>query len=145
MEANKPQYQIINILFLESSFHRTRIFDDTKEIVSSLDVQKSINTNAPPVSPGGLNTIIVDLIVNITGSQPDSTVVYKCNVVAVGIFEPVDTGDLNKEMFANVNGPAILFPFVREQVASLAQKAGINLLLPPVNFVKLHEDTNASK
>ena len=58
----------------------------------------------------------------------------------VGIFEcPTETDvQLSIENFSKVNAPAIIFPFVREHLASVSMKAGINpILLPAVNFVKL--------
>jgi preprotein translocase subunit SecB len=46
------------------------------------------------------------------------------------------------EQFASINAPAIIFPFIREHLASLTMKAGINppILLPPINFVKMAEE-----
>lgn len=42
------------------------------------------------------------------------------------------------QQFADINGPAIIFPFLREHLASMSLKAGIPpIMLPPINFIKL--------
>jgi preprotein translocase subunit SecB len=47
---------------------------------------------------------------------------------------------------AKANGPAIMFPFLREHLASITLKAGISpILLPSVNFIRLSEENNAKK
>jgi len=50
------------------------------------------------------------------------------------------------EQFAKANGPAIMFPFLREHLASVTLKAGINpILLPSVNFIRLSEENKVKK
>lgn len=46
------------------------------------------------------------------------------------------------QRFGRINCAAIIFPFIRESVAELSRKAGMNppILLPPVNFQKIYED-----
>ncbi len=42
------------------------------------------------------------------------------------------------ELFAEINCPAILFPFLRECIADITHRAGFSpLLLPAINFVEL--------
>lgn len=64
------------------------------------------------------------------------------NVRLAGLFEfkrKIDDEDLN--YIANVNCAAILYPFIRETVADLTRRSGFPaLLLPPLNFVRLHEE-----
>ncbi|MEO8589810.1 MAG: protein-export chaperone SecB [Flavobacteriales bacterium] len=61
----------------------------------------------------------------------------KAEVTMKGLFEQKGETQLNVDTFAQVNGPAILFPFIREQLASLTMKANIPpILLAPINFVK---------
>ena len=45
------------------------------------------------------------------------------------------------ERFANINAAAIIFPFVRENAATISAKAGMSpIMIPVTNFVKLYED-----
>lgn len=54
-----------------------------------------------------------------------------------GLFEGSQAG-LPLEQFAQVNAPAILFPYLRETVSNLTARSGHPaLLLPTVNFVEL--------
>ncbi|MBK6835049.1 MAG: protein-export chaperone SecB [Bacteroidetes bacterium] len=47
--------------------------------------------------------------------------------------------------FININAPAIIFPFVREEIASLTSKAGVGgVLIQPVNFVELNNNRIAN-
>lgn len=59
-------------------------------------------------------------------------------VTMAGIFEYTNNPIIPIEYFAKVNGPAILYPFVREHIASISTKANIGqILLPPINFVEM--------
>lgn len=59
------------------------------------------------------------------------------NIKMVGIFEKIGDSTLNPEDFGKVNGAAIIFPYIREQLTNLSAKAGIGLIiLPPFNFTK---------
>ena len=45
------------------------------------------------------------------------------------------------ERFANINAAAIIFPFIRENAATISAKAGMApIMIPVTNFVKLYED-----
>lgn len=58
----------------------------------------------------------------------------------VGLFTVPNNSPLPIEVFTNVNAPAIIFPFLREHLASISMKAGIQpIMLQPVNFVKNSE------
>jgi len=62
--------------------------------------------------------------------------VFKCDA------EPI----IPIEKFAIANGPAIMFPFLREHLASITLKAGISpILLPSVNFIRLSEEDKPKK
>ncbi|MET7253563.1 protein-export chaperone SecB [Dyadobacter fermentans] len=54
-----------------------------------------------------------------------------------GIFDfNLDGAGPAEDYLANVNAPAIIYPFIREHIASLTAKAGVDaLLIPPFNFV----------
>lgn len=59
----------------------------------------------------------------------------------VGIFERGEgTIASSDNDFVNINAPAMIFPFIREHIASLTSKAGLPpIMLPTVNFAKLYE------
>ena len=62
----------------------------------------------------------------------------------IGVFVKEGDVPLPLEDFGNVNGAAIIFPYIREQFSNLALKAGLGfIILPPINFVKMAEDKRA--
>jgi preprotein translocase subunit SecB len=70
----------------------------------------------------------------------DSKKLIEINVIYSGTFNKSNTSadDNALENFININAPAIIFPFVREEIAAITSKAGIGtVLLQPVNFVEL--------
>ncbi len=61
------------------------------------------------------------------------------DLTMVGVFEFCEsiTDELRRQ-YATINGPAIIFPFLRETLADLIRRAGFPpLLLPVTNFIKL--------
>ncbi|MCB5271063.1 MAG: protein-export chaperone SecB [Candidatus Cloacimonetes bacterium] len=69
----------------------------------------------------------------------DSTEVYNCEIVYIGVFEVVK-GSANMPLgeFLGTNAPAHLLPYIRESLSSLSQKAGLPaILLPPINILAL--------
>ena len=62
----------------------------------------------------------------------------KIKVVFCGNFEfnELITSALSKERFCETNAPAMIFPYLREFIASITGRAGLPpLLLPPLSFV----------
>ncbi|WP_288447892.1 protein-export chaperone SecB [uncultured Chryseobacterium sp.] len=44
------------------------------------------------------------------------------------------------ERFANINVAAMIFPFIRENVATISAKAGMSpIMIPVINFIELYE------
>ncbi|AUD03269.1 hypothetical protein CWM47_16365 [Spirosoma pollinicola] len=64
-----------------------------------------------------------------------------------GQFLVIDGTDQSiLDNFADINGPAILFPFVREIIASLTARAGIpTVLVQPLNFVDMAQRRQQSQ
>jgi preprotein translocase subunit SecB len=58
-----------------------------------------------------------------------------------GIFDVGEIDQITIDKFIILNGPAIVFPFVREHIATVSMKGGMApILLPPVNFLKVAEE-----
>jgi len=73
---------------------------------------------------------------------------FNFDVVFEGIFEFDTRVEISNENFQNIgliNCSAIIFPFVREHLADLTRRSGLPAFhLPPVNFVRLHEEQEVS-
>ena len=65
---------------------------------------------------------------------------FNAVIDVMGNFEKNGDTQLNIQDFANINAPAILFPYLREHLASLSMKANISpIVLEPVNFLAMAE------
>lgn len=71
--------------------------------------------------------------VSLTAEEKE---VCKINTVWVGFFSVVD-GHENMDInyYMKENSAALMFPFIREHIAAITQKAGIKpIYLPPINI-----------
>jgi preprotein translocase subunit SecB len=123
-------FRILHILLVESHFTREMIIDFQRQMESSLDIQTAMEKHE------GNNQYSVMLRATLK-SLHDNKVQFTAEVKMVGVFEKFGDPSFSDEQFTSVNAPAIIFPFIREHIASLALKAGIGtVLLAPVNFTK---------
>lgn len=120
---------------LESNFQRQWTLN-----LSNPEFKSEINIDIDDTRTNDSVSVTVSL--NYTAGAmktPEISAVIKM----VGVFIIGENGDLSIDNFAKINAPAIIFPFLREHLASLSIKAGINpILLPPVNFVKHQHQKN---
>jgi len=123
-------YSIEQVFLSKSSFYREPAIDFPKlqfgqeTIVDHID-----STNNPEDSK-----FIVQVTVKISGTVEEREVI-KIEVTTTGVFQRHGESALDEETFKKVNAPAIIYPFVREHIATVAVKSGIgSLLLPPINF-----------
>lgn len=132
MEQNtqtESGFRITQLILLESNFKReaTINFDPSKTTsVVNVDVNVQVAEN----------TIFVTE--TLTYKQMFEEVVeVSAEIKMVGVFEK--TGDVSFDLnnFGQINGAAIIFPYIREQLTNLSAKAGIGLIvIPPFNFTK---------
>lgn len=55
--------------------------------------------------------------------------------------ESEDDFENKLERFSHINAAAIIFPFIRENAATISAKAGMSpIMIPVTNFVKLYEE-----
>ncbi len=71
---------------------------------------------------------------------------YDIEVAVTGRFKPVgDDQPLSVSEFAHQNGPAILFPYVRQAIDDLSSRTHTNrLLLPPINVQSMMAEVDPS-
>ncbi|WP_294822661.1 protein-export chaperone SecB, partial [uncultured Flavobacterium sp.] len=86
------------------------------------------------------NVVTIGLTIILNGITDEKSQ-YEFKVKYVGVFEIGSEVELPVEKFIQANGPAILFPFLREHIASMSLKANISpILLPPINFLKFQKN-----
>lgn len=128
-------FKIMNLLLIESNFKREEMvtFDQTKtENIVNVDV--NVQVKEP--------NIFVTETLDYTQKLEDR-IEISAKIKMFGVFEKVGDTPLDLEEFGKVNGAAIIFPYIREQLTNLSSKAGIGLIiLPPFNFTKVKPNQN---
>jgi preprotein translocase subunit SecB len=120
-------YKIIEVFLVESYF---------KSYFNHSDADKAIETKIAVRNEKTALHLVVVVELQLTFKEADK-LILETKVQMMGIFEPSDWNDPLLEDFANINAPAIIYPFVREHIASLTTKAKTPYILPPFNFVEL--------
>lgn len=132
IEDNKQTesgFKILNLLLLESTFKR-----EVNVTFNNAEVQNNVDVS--------VNVQIKDNIIFVTETVKFDQIFNQITEVSitvkmVGMFEKHGVSELDSEAFGNVNGAAIIFPYIREHITNLSTKAGLGMiLLPPFNFTK---------
>lgn len=122
-------FKIHNILLLESDFKRVPnvVFDDPS-ITHDIRIEGEVTVNPEKNIVSIIQTLHFSQILN-DEKQISAT------IKMIGIFEKTGESVIDLENFGNVNGAAIIYPYIREHLTSLSVKAGVGIiLLPPANF-----------
>lgn len=124
-------FKVNRILLLESNFNRIpNVSFNDPVIKSNIDI--SVNSQTKE------NKVFVTVTLKFEQLKEQLAEV-SCIITMLGEFEQVGEIDLDLESFGKVNGAAIIYPYIREQLSNLSLKAGLgNIILPPANFVKLN-------
>jgi len=137
--AVKPSFRFAEIYLLESNFKRPASSDfndpDFKSNANILVEHQIIENKTLQV------TVTLDFSAGKSRPGKSRTKEITAKIKMMGVFfcEPDPVPSV--EQFAKANGPAIMFPFLREHLASITLKAGISqILLPAVNFIRLSQD-----
>ncbi len=133
MQHTNQEYNFSNIILIESTFKRLPVVNFV-----SPEYKNDISIGIESQKEG--NTLSVFLTVNVSSGNGDILDV-EAKVKMAGIFQKnTEVNEIDMDSFGKVNAPAIIFPFIREHIASISSKAGIpTILLPPINFVKMAE------
>jgi len=131
--SKQPGIRCDNILLAESEFRRIPALPNDLEFKLNINIQNSISND---------NRRLVCEITVVMNSENDP--VYM-KVKFVGIFSVTDDGNMEIKQFAETNAPAILFPYIREEIHGRMLKAGLPkaVILPPLNLIALVKKTNS--
>jgi preprotein translocase subunit SecB len=127
--SNFNSYTLSHILLIESNFSRSWIINfENPEFSNNIDIDVSDSRNEESLN------VTVSLVYSAGVGEVNE--IYAA-IKMIGVFSLPKESAIPIGQFAKVNAPAIIFPFIREHLASLSVKANINpILLQPVNFVK---------
>lgn len=89
---------------------------------------------------------VIRLVIHIFNGALENNLPFELEVSIVGIFTSSELDDTKFNKMLEVNGTAILFPFLRSTVADITKTANINnLLLPLINVHKFLEQNEQCK
>jgi preprotein translocase subunit SecB len=122
-------FRILNILLLESTFNRIETV-----VFNNPGIKQEANVNVSASVYSDKVTVSVQLVYKQIFNEIEQVSVI---IKMIGVFEKVGDSPLNLEQFGQINGAAIIYPYVREHFTNLAVRAGLGLIfLPPVNLTK---------
>ena len=129
--SEQSGYTFQNIVLLKSNFFREAQIDLENLSTPSLDISNNYHEEGEHVY------CTIDLTFKVKSGDKE---VFFMECQFVGVFQKFGNPKLEVETFGSVNAPSIIFPFIREHIASISTKAGLNpILLNPVNFAALAE------
>lgn len=134
-----------DIILVKTAFERESVleFEDNFELNTDINISHGVtDENVLIVSFEYILTLDIKL-------EDELAPQFKYSSTHVAQFELEDNAktedDYEKklERFANINAAAIIFPFIRENAATISAKAGMSpIIIPVTNFVKLYEEKN---
>ena len=139
MDETKSRVKVINIILIESEFKRITNLRLDKMEKFTINIQVGVGIEKE--SKRFFSEVTLKAI-----QKYESVTQVQAKVKMVGLFEHDGLSEEEQQSFAKINGAAIVFPFIREHLASLTTKAGIStLIINPVNFVELAQDVSLTE
>ena len=129
--SNESGYRFQSIILLENVFKRNPQINFEKLPIPEVNIETDFNQDGDKII---CNLKLVFKILS------EKTELVKCECVFAGVFQKIGEPKLDVKTFGSINAPSIIFPFVREFLAGISLKAGLNpILLNPVNFAAMAE------
>ena len=125
MDKNKqPGISFDTILLKELLFSRKENLPQKPEIIMELSVNPSFSPDE--------DILNFEMVCEI--KDADNLFSLKCAMI--GLFSIIEGNEnMGLREFSKQNAPALMFPYIREIIASTTTKAGIPpVILPPVNL-----------
>tara|TARA_B100001564_G_scaffold85363_1_gene69242 strand:+ start:656 stop:1093 length:438 start_codon:yes stop_codon:yes gene_type:complete len=115
------------------------IFDNIK---STPQVAFNLNTTITEITETSY-----DITLNVTvKAETDNKVIYMVELKQAGLFIIEGADDETKDGFLNIRCPEVLFPYARETISSLIQKAGFPpIFIAPIDFNALYQQELTKK
>lgn len=132
-----------DIILVKTAFERQTVleFEDNFELNTEININHGITDDK-------IFIVIFEYILTLelktdSGLYPQFT--YSSTHVAQFELEEnteqEEDFDNKLERFANINAAAMIFPFIRENAATISAKAGMSpIMIPVTNFIKLYEE-----
>lgn len=133
--AGEQQVQLQKIYLKDASLESPNAPQVFRSQEWKPEVGVQVNTEATAME-GDSHEVVLTLTVTVT--QSDKTL-YLVEVAQAGIFTLSGFGDEQRRHVVATFCPTTLFPYAREAVSGLAERAGFpQLLLQPMNFEAMY-------
>lgn len=135
-EDKQPGISFDGIILTKEEFWRD--YHIPKQLKIDLDIQMNYSS----ISNERYST---ELITELKGiSVENNKEVLKLKNVFVGFFSVIENEkNMDIKRFIENYSPALMFPYIREHIATITQKAGVKpILLPPINIQALIKNKN---
>ncbi|PLX35530.1 MAG: protein-export chaperone SecB [Hyphomicrobiales bacterium] len=102
-------------------------------------INVSVNVNAKPLDEH-MQDFEVELMIDAK-ADTDTDVVFAVEIVYGGVFRFENIPEENLQPVVMIEGPRLLFPFVRQIISDATRNGGFPpLLLDPIDFGRLYQD-----
>lgn len=133
------QFRLLEVQVTDLSFKKkTYAKDSSEESILSI----TLNSKA---SEEEKRLFAIEFVIELGNSEED----LHLALTAVAHFETTEDlhiEEFKESSFFKINAPAIAYPYVRAFVSNFILNSGYEpIILPTVNFVKLHEELNENK
>ena len=136
MAINNEHYQLRQIVLMESEMRRVAdVRQSDPKFGNNINVEVTVSTTPT-------TELLVEVAVKYESKvEGEEQIDFYMFVKMLGIFDTPADEKFTIEKFGEVNGAAIIFPFVREHIAALSTKSALGtVLLPPINFTQNNAD-----
>ncbi|HNX58149.1 MAG TPA: protein-export chaperone SecB [Spirochaetota bacterium] len=125
-KTQQPGIRIETIILANSTFNRKPVVPETIPVNIEFDVKNTIISQD--------QKLITEM--KATLNKPDDPVYGE--FLFVGIFSCSDCKNMSLEQFAENHAPAIIVPYIREEIHSRTMKAGLpHIMINPINIQAL--------
>jgi preprotein translocase subunit SecB len=137
---NNRRFELEQIYIKNSRFHApgsAELFRSQAEI-PELQIQLHLDTKTHKLS-AELYEVVLKVAVTAL-PQKSQTAIYQAEVSQAGLFVIANYPEQDFAYIANVSCPSMLFPYARQVLSGLAERAGFpSMVLAPMNFEVLHK------
>lgn len=139
------QIKIRNISLLANNFFRDYNLKDDIQRNIQADIQINYDFSKDKHIFGVRFSYEIEIPAEKEGDNPQF-IYYSLHFAELEVADYQDTPEDKKKIdrFININVAAMIFPFVREHLATTTMKAGMApVFIPSINFIKRYKEINS--
>lgn len=141
---NSEDIKIKSVFLISSNFFRGNsiTFDENVSINANIEINYNISEEDKSIGVIFIYSIKIPSDSEGEMDQISFSLTHFAELEIDNYFE-IEKQDIDR--FINVNVAAMIFPFIREQVATTTMKAGMApIIIPSINFIKRYNEKNSA-